>query len=175
MARQDGYNYFNGGPPGKARRPKHRRWVKWVAGSLLAVALVVWAAVAWYNTFIPGQRLASLIRQENWHHVLYVLTADNSEEREISRSLTQEETEGFLQALEGASFQRVEQVGYSPWEPYYYLGFTKENGSQGCIVRVYPDGQVGFFYRGEGGSRSYEMTESSGALEEYLQGLPPEK
>ena len=58
-----------------------------------------------------------------------------TDERLISRSLTQEETEGFLQALEGASFQRVEQVGYSPWEPYYYLGFTKENGSQGCIVR----------------------------------------
>ena len=69
----------------------------------------------------------------------------------------------------------MEQVGYFPWEPYYYLGFTKENGSQGCIVRVYPGGQVSFFYRGEGGSRSYEMTESSGALEEYLQGLPPEK
>ena len=63
MARQDGYNYFNGAPPVKPHRPR-RRWVKWVAGSLVAVALVVWAAVAWYNTFIPGQRLANPIRQE---------------------------------------------------------------------------------------------------------------
>ena len=49
MARQDGYNYFNGAPPVKPHRPR-RRWVKWVEGSLVAVALVVWAAVAWYNT-----------------------------------------------------------------------------------------------------------------------------
>ena len=174
MARQDGYNYFNGAPPVKPHKPR-RRWVKWAAGSLVAVALVVWAAVAWYNTFIPGQRLANPIRQEAWHHVLFVFADDATDERLISRSLTQEEIEGFLQALEGASFQRVEQVGYSPWEPYYYLGFTKENGSQGCIVRVYPGGQVDFWYSGENRSHSYAMTEQGRALEEYLQALPPER
>ena len=168
-------NFLYGASPVKAPRLQHRRRVKWVVAAVLAAALFLWAAVAWYNAFIPGQRLASLIRQGNWHHVLYVLTADNSEEREISRSLTQEETEGFLQALEGASFQRVEQVGYYPWEPYYYLGFTKENGSQGCIVRVYPDGQVDFWYSGENRSHSYAMTEQGRALEEYLQALPPER
>lgn len=168
-------NFLYGAPPVKARRIKHRSRAKWVVAAALAAASILWAAVTWHNTFIPGQRLASLIRQEDWHHVLYVLTADTSEEREISRSLTQEETEGFLQALEGASFQRVEQAGGSPWEPYYYLGFTKENGSQGCVVRVYPGGQVDFWYGGENRPHSYAMTEQGHALEEYLQTLPPER
>ena len=69
----------------------------------------------------------------------------------------------------------MEQAGGSPWEPYYYLGFTKENGSQGCVVRVYPGGQVDFWYGGENRPHSYAMTEQGHALEEYLQALPPER
>ena len=140
MARQDGYNYFNGAPPVKPHRPR-RRWVKWVAGSLVAVALVVWAAVAWYNTFIPGQRLANPIRQEAWHHVLFVFADDATDERLISRSLTQEETEGFLQALEGASFQRVEQVGYSPGSRITIWALPKRTAAKAALCGCIPAGR----------------------------------
>lgn len=168
-------NFLYGAPPVKARRIKHRRRVKWVVAAALTASSILWAAVTWHNTFIPGQRLANPIRQEAWHHVLFVFADDATDERPISRSLTQEETEGFLQALENASFRRAEQIAFPSGEPYYYLGFTKENGSQGCVVRVYPGGQVDFWYGGENRPHSYVMTEQGHALEEYLQTLPPKR
>ena len=54
-------NFLYGASPVKAPRLQHRRRVKWVVAAVLAAALFLWAAVAWYNAFIPGQRLASLV------------------------------------------------------------------------------------------------------------------
>ena len=101
MARQDGVQLFQRSSAGETTQTPAA--LGKVGGGLPCGGgpRGVGAAVAWYNTFIPGQRLANPIRQEAWHHVLFVFADDATDERLISRSLTQEETEGLSPSPRG--------------------------------------------------------------------------
>ena len=97
MARQDGYNYFNGAPPpGKRRLTKRERFL---AAGLAAVLLLAWAGWTLQARLYPGWRLEGLFPKERIVEIHVEQRQRESGAVVAERTLSPQEQEAFYQAI----------------------------------------------------------------------------
>ena len=93
MARQDGYNYFNGAPPGKRRLTKRERFL---AAGLAAVLLLAWAGWTLQTRLYPGWRLEGLFPKERIVEIHVEQRQRESGAVVAERTLSPQEQEAIL-------------------------------------------------------------------------------
>ena len=139
MARQDGYNYFNGAPPGKRRLTKRERFL---AAGLAAVLLLAWAGWTLQACLYPGWRLEGLFPKERIVEIHVEQRQRESGAVVAERTLSPQEQEAFYQAIGQTTLWMNNPVRFQEQGAYdYAVSCYDGEGGQECYLWVHGQGE----------------------------------